>query len=114
MSAQGQQRAPAASATGAAHPRGGDVIVAEGVRMQFGGVVALNDVSITVRDDELLAVIGPNGAGKTSLMNCLSGFYRPQQGRIRFLGREVASMPVHEIARSGLRARSRARTSSRA
>lgn len=70
--------------------------------MQFGGVVALNDVSITVRDDELLAVIGPNGAGKTSLMNCLSGFYRPQQGRIRFLGREVASMPVHEIARSGL------------
>ncbi len=91
-----------APAEGAAHPRGGEVIVAEGVRMSFGGVVALNDVSVTVRDDELLAVIGPNGAGKTSLMNCLSGFYRPQQGTIRFLGRDVSSMPVHEIARAGL------------
>jgi branched-chain amino acid transport system ATP-binding protein len=87
---------------GAAHPRGGEMIVADGIRMSFGGVVALNDVSVSVRDDELLAVIGPNGAGKTSLMNCLSGFYRPQQGTIRFLGRDVASMPVHEIARAGL------------
>jgi branched-chain amino acid transport system ATP-binding protein len=90
------------SSTGEAHPRGGEVIVADDVRMSFGGVVALNDVSVTVRDDELLAVIGPNGAGKTSLMNCLSGFYRPQRGSIRFLGRDVASMPVHEIARAGL------------
>lgn len=99
----GHARAGASTpAEGAAHPRGGDVIVAEGVRMSFGGVVALNDVSVTVRDDELLAVIGPNGAGKTSLMNCLSGFYRPQQGSIRFLGRDVSAMPVHEIARAGL------------
>lgn len=96
------QAGASAPAEGAAHPRGGDVIVAEGVRMSFGGVVALNDVSVTVRDDELLAVIGPNGAGKTSLMNCLSGFYRPQQGSIRFLGRDVSAMPVHEIARAGL------------
>ncbi len=93
---------PTSSTAGEAHPRGGEVIVADDVRMSFGGVVALNDVSVTVRDDELLAVIGPNGAGKTSLMNCLSGFYRPQRGSIRFLGRDVASMPVHEIARQGL------------
>src|SRR5690606_5059011 len=57
-----------------------DVLLAEGIRMRFGGVVALDNVSISVRDDELLAIIGPNGAGKTSLMNCLSGFYRPQEG----------------------------------
>ena len=102
MSAHAQQHGAPVSTAGAAHPRGGDVIVADGIRMRFGGVVALSDVSVTVRDDELLAVIGPNGAGKTSLMNCLSGFYRPQQGRIRFLGRDIASMPVHEIARAGL------------
>ncbi len=79
-----------------------DVLVADGIRMSFGGVVALDDVSVTVHDDELLAVIGPNGAGKTSLMNCLSGFYRPQKGRITFLGQDIASMPVHAIARAGL------------
>lgn len=101
MSATAQHGATGSTA-GAAHPRGGEVIVAEGIRMSFGGVVALNDVSVTVRDDELLAVIGPNGAGKTSLMNCLSGFYRPQQGRIQFLGRDVSSMPVHQIAKAGL------------
>ncbi len=79
-----------------------DVLLAEGIRMSFGGVVALDNVSVAVREDELLAVIGPNGAGKTSLMNCLSGFYRPQQGRITFLGQDVASMPVHAIAKAGL------------
>lgn len=79
-----------------------DVLVADGIRMSFGGVVALDNVSVTVRDDELLAVIGPNGAGKTSLMNCLSGFYRPQQGSIAFLGRDIGAMSVHAIARAGL------------
>jgi len=52
------------------------ILSAHDVRMQFGGIVALSDVSIDVRADELLAIIGPNGAGKSSLMNCLSGFYR--------------------------------------
>jgi len=78
------------------------VLAARDVRMAFGGVVALNDVTVEVRDDELLAVIGPNGAGKTSLMNCLSGFYRPQRGRIEFHGRDVTGHPVHEIARAGV------------
>jgi len=90
------------STAGGARGARSDVIVANGIRISFGGVVALNDVSVTVRDDELLAVIGPNGAGKTSLMNCLSGFYRPQQGRIEFFGRDVGSMAVHEIARAGI------------
>ena len=78
------------------------MLAARDVRMAFGGVVALNDVTVEVRDDELLAVIGPNGAGKTSLMNCLSGFYRPQKGRIEFQGRDVTGHPVHEIARAGV------------
>ncbi len=70
--------------------------------MSFGGVVALNDVTVDVRDDQLLAVIGPNGAGKTSLMNCLSGFYRPQRGRIELHGKDITGHPVHEIARAGV------------
>ena len=78
------------------------VLAARDVRMSFGGVVALNDVSVEVRDDQLLAVIGPNGAGKTSLMNCLSGFYRPQRGRIELHGNDITGRPVHEIARAGV------------
>jgi branched-chain amino acid transport system ATP-binding protein len=72
------------------------------VRLQFGGVVALNDVSLDVHDDELLAVIGPNGAGKSSLINCLSGFYRPTSGEVRLNGRDIRGLPVHRIAQMGL------------
>ncbi len=78
------------------------VLVADNIRMAFGGVVALDQVSIAVGADELLAVIGPNGAGKTSLMNCLSGFYRPQQGEVRFNGATISGMGVHNIVRAGL------------
>ncbi|MDX1382127.1 MAG: ABC transporter ATP-binding protein [Thermoanaerobaculia bacterium] len=52
--------------------------------LAFGGVHALRDVSLDVHDQEIVAIIGPNGAGKTSLLNCISGLYRPQQGQIRF------------------------------
>jgi branched-chain amino acid transport system ATP-binding protein len=82
--------------------QGAAVLVADGIRMAFGGVVALDNVSITVGADELLAVIGPNGAGKTSLMNCLSGFYRPQRGEVRFNGSLLSGMGVHNIVRAGL------------
>jgi branched-chain amino acid transport system ATP-binding protein len=78
------------------------VLTADRLRMSFGGVVALNDVSIEIRRDELVAIIGPNGAGKTSLMNCMSGFYRPQQGNVVFDGEQLLRRSVHQIARSGL------------
>jgi branched-chain amino acid transport system ATP-binding protein len=78
------------------------VLTADRLRMSFGGVVALNEVSIEIGRDELIAIIGPNGAGKTSLMNCMSGFYRPQQGRIVFNGEQIVDRSVHHIARSGL------------
>ncbi len=92
---------------GASQPssRTGDpvpVLSASGIRMAFGGVVALDDVSVAVGPNELLAIIGPNGAGKTSLMNCLSGFYRPQKGEVRFAGASIAGKGVHQIARMGL------------
>lgn len=78
------------------------ILTANRLGMSFGGVVALNQVSIEIRRDELIAIIGPNGAGKTSLMNCLSGFYRPQQGQIVFDGEQLVGRSVHQIARSGL------------
>jgi len=61
----------------------GNLIEVEHVTLRFGGVTSLNDVSITQRRGERLAIIGPNGAGKTSLFNCLTGVYRPQEGSIR-------------------------------
>jgi branched-chain amino acid transport system ATP-binding protein len=66
----------------------------DGVDLRFGGVAALIEVSLEVRSGEVLAIIGPNGAGKTSLLNCVSGLYRPQRGSIRFVdadGRRIAS-----------------------
>ena len=65
------------------------MLKAEGVTLRFGGVTALSEVSIEVHADEMLAVIGPNGAGKSSLLNVLSGFYRPQQGRLVYEGRDL-------------------------
>jgi branched-chain amino acid transport system ATP-binding protein len=66
------------------------------VSLSFGGVTALDGVSLDVHDGEIAAIIGPNGAGKTSLLNCISGLYRPQRGRILFHG---ASGRVHELTR---------------
>lgn len=78
------------------------MLAARDVVMQFGGVRALDGVSFEVGTDELVAVIGPNGAGKTSLMNCLSGFYRPQKGLIEFDGVPLSARGVHQVARAGL------------
>jgi branched-chain amino acid transport system ATP-binding protein len=70
-------------------------LAVEGVSLRFGGVQALRDVSLEVRQGALHAVIGPNGAGKTSLINAVSGLYRPQQGSIR-----LANGGVHELTRA--------------
>src|SRR5712692_3739891 len=74
----------------------------DGITLAFSGLVALNDVSFEVREGELLAIIGPNGAGKTSIFNCLNGDYRPQAGRMRFLGHDLSILRPHEIARLGI------------
>jgi branched-chain amino acid transport system ATP-binding protein len=61
----------------------------EKVDLRFGGVHALRDVSVTIRQGEIHAIIGPNGAGKTSLLNCVNGLYRPQHGTIRLRDRDA-------------------------
>lgn len=72
------------------------------VSLSFGGVKALTDVSITVEPGTVTAVIGPNGAGKTSLYNVISGFYRPQRGRVHFEGRDVTEVKPNQRAAMGM------------
>jgi len=73
-----------------------------GLSLSFGGVKALTDISMQVHTGELVAVIGPNGAGKTSLLNCITGFYRPQEGRIVFNGEDITRLPTHDLVRVGI------------
>jgi branched-chain amino acid transport system ATP-binding protein len=72
------------------------------VFLNFGGVMALHDVDLTVHTGELVSVIGPNGAGKTSLMNCITGYYHPQKGKILFNGEEIAGHHPHEVTKRGI------------
>ena len=80
----------------------GLVLEVRDVHLSFAGVRAIRGVSFEVGSDELFAIIGPNGAGKTSLFNCLSGVYRPQEGRLVFLGRDITDENPHAIARLGI------------
>ena len=75
---------------------------AEGVYLGFGGIQALAGVSLYVMPGEITAVIGPNGAGKTSLFNTLSGFYRPQRGRVLLEGRDLTGVSADRRAALGL------------
>lgn len=74
----------------------------ERLHLSFGGVRALADVSVDVREGEILSIIGPNGAGKTCILNCINGFYRPQLGDIHFEGQNITRLPSHRIARLGI------------
>ena len=76
-------------------PRGELVplLVTSGIRVHFGGVMALSDPQVTVYPGEIVGLIGPNGAGKTTLMNVISGLIRPDTGSVRISGREVADLP---------------------
>jgi len=72
------------------------------VTKRFGGLTAVSGVSLRVAAGEILGIIGPNGAGKTTLFNVISGYYRPESGRILFAGADVTGQPPHAICRLGL------------
>ena len=78
------------------------MLTLESVTKRFGGLTAVRAVSLEVRAGDLLGIIGPNGAGKTTLFNVIAGYYRPEEGRIVFEGREVTGLPAHAISRLGL------------
>jgi branched-chain amino acid transport system ATP-binding protein len=73
-------------------------LVFEDVTLTFGKLTALSNVTFELKEGEILAIIGPNGAGKTCVLNCISGFYKPQRGSIYFCGKEIASASPHLIA----------------
>jgi len=75
---------------------------ASAVVLRFGGLVAVNEVSLTVADREIVGLIGPNGAGKTSLFNVLRGQMRPDSGSIRFAGRDLTGASATVCARAGI------------
>lgn len=77
-------------------------LTVEHVSLSFGGVDALSDVSFTVEPHQIFAIIGPNGAGKTSMLNCICGLYRPQQGQIYYGDTELTDHPPHELASLGI------------
>jgi ABC-type branched-subunit amino acid transport system ATPase component len=72
------------------------------VHVSYGGVKALNGVSLAVAQGQITSLIGPNGAGKTTLFNVVSGLVRPARGSVRFEGRELVGMPPHAVARLGI------------
>ena len=81
---------------------GDNQLVVESVSKRFGGVTAVQDVSLDVPRGSILSIIGPNGAGKTSLLNIISGFYKPDSGRILLEGRDVTHKKPSDIAALGI------------
>ena len=74
----------------------------ENLSLSFRGITAIDGLDCRVDRGALLGIVGPNGAGKTSVLNCISGFYRPQQGRIVFSGHDITDMPTHRRAALGI------------
>lgn len=73
-----------------------------GLTCSFGGVVAVNDVTLAIEEGELRCLIGPNGAGKTSLFKCLTRQVKPSSGRVLMKGRDISRFHPHEVARMGM------------
>jgi branched-chain amino acid transport system ATP-binding protein len=79
-----------------------DLLTAEGVRKEFGGLVAVNDVDFAIPEKTIVSLIGPNGAGKTTFFNMLTGVYKPTAGRIVFDDHDVTGKPPHAITELGV------------
>jgi len=78
------------------------VVEVEGLSLRFGGLQALSDVSLKVAEWEIVGLIGPNGAGKTTAFNCITGFYRPDAGRVLYRGSEITRLATHERVGLGI------------
>jgi branched-chain amino acid transport system ATP-binding protein len=78
------------------------VLDAQDIRVEFGGLVAVDNVSFTIPEGSIVSLIGPNGAGKTTFFNVLTGLYKPTSGAVIFDNVEITGDPVHEIASGGL------------
>jgi branched-chain amino acid transport system ATP-binding protein len=79
-----------------------DILTAAGVRKEFGGLVAVNDVDFAIPEKAIVSLIGPNGAGKTTFFNILTGVYKPTAGRIVFDDKDVTGKPPHAVTELGV------------
>ena len=102
MTEAASQPVPARSAKPPSEGNGGPIFAAEGVVKRFGGIQAVNEATMSVREGSITALIGPNGAGKTTFFNVITGFYRPDGGRATFQDRPVLGRPPYAIARLGM------------
>jgi branched-chain amino acid transport system ATP-binding protein len=80
----------------------GTMLEVQDLTMRFGGLLAVDGVSLTLRAGEIFAIIGPNGAGKTTVFNCVSGFYKPSSGRIELQGENITGLSSHAVAGHGV------------
>ncbi|MDH2069101.1 high-affinity branched-chain amino acid ABC transporter ATP-binding protein LivG [Pantoea sp. GD03673] len=78
------------------------LLAVEGLMMRFGGLLAVNNVALELRPQEIVSLIGPNGAGKTTVFNCLTGFYKPTGGTIKLGEQHLEGLPGQKIARMGI------------
>lgn len=78
------------------------LLAVEGLMMRFGGLLAVNNVALELRPQEIVSLIGPNGAGKTTVFNCLTGFYKPTGGTITLREQHLEGLPGQKIARMGI------------
>ena len=81
---------------------GGPILFGRGVTRRFGGLVAVNNVDVEIREGEIFGLIGPNGAGKTTLFRLLSGVYRPSAGSIQLRGQEIGGRSAHAVVALGI------------
>jgi branched-chain amino acid transport system ATP-binding protein len=79
-----------------------DLLVADAVRKEFGGLIAVNDVDFAIPEGSIVSLIGPNGAGKTTFFNMLTGVYKPTAGSIVFDGQDITGKPPHAITQRGI------------
>ncbi len=73
----------------------------EHITMKFGGLTAVDDISMSVKQHEIHGLIGPNGSGKTTIFNMLSGYYKPTSGKVFFEGKDITNLPAHKITAAG-------------
>lgn len=81
---------------------GQSLLAVDNITLAFGGVKAVNGMSLEVKRGEIHALVGPNGAGKSTVLNCICGYYRPSSGTIRLAGQEILGMSPDQVARQGV------------
>jgi branched-chain amino acid transport system ATP-binding protein len=94
--------AASTASQGTANRGAGPLLEIRDVAVHFGGIVALDGISLTIEERQILGLIGPNGAGKTTLFNCVSRLYTPDRGDIVFAGSSILGRPPHRIAEIGI------------